>query len=84
MDIFTPRSDLDLSVNFNANTDDRYTRKEKISVIRKFSKVLYSHQSISLNRVFSDCMPMDLYEYTHPFLIRSIQGMEFAVGFYLL
>ena len=45
MDLFTPRGDLDLSVNFNANTDDRYTRKEKISVIRKFSKVLYSHQS---------------------------------------
>ncbi|KAG2633643.1 hypothetical protein PVAP13_2NG240500 [Panicum virgatum] len=44
MDLFTPRGDLDLSVNFNANTDDRYTRKEKISVIRKFSKVLYSHQ----------------------------------------
>jgi len=44
MDIFTSRSDLDLSVNFSANTDDRYTRKEKISVIRKFSKVLYSHQ----------------------------------------
>ena len=45
MDLFTPRGDLDLSVNFNANTDDRYTRKEKISVIRKFSKVLYFRQS---------------------------------------
>nr|CAB3452880.1 unnamed protein product [Digitaria exilis] len=44
MDLFTPYSDLDLSVNFSANTDDRYTRKEKISVIRKFSKVLYSQQ----------------------------------------
>ncbi|CAL5090336.1 unnamed protein product [Urochloa decumbens] len=44
MDLFTPRSDLDLSVNFSANTDDRYTRKNKISVIRKFSKVLYNHQ----------------------------------------
>ncbi|CAN6197781.1 unnamed protein product [Urochloa humidicola] len=44
MDLFTPCSDLDVSVNFSANTDDRYTRKNKISVIRKFSKVLYSHQ----------------------------------------
>ncbi|CAL5075461.1 unnamed protein product [Urochloa decumbens] len=44
MDLFTPRSDLDLSVNFSANIDDRYSRKNKISVIRKFSKVLYSHQ----------------------------------------
>nr|CAB3456579.1 unnamed protein product [Digitaria exilis] len=44
MDLFTPFSDLDLCVNFNANTDDRYTRKQKISVIRKFSKVLYSQQ----------------------------------------
>uniref|UniRef100_A0A0A9F9M2 Poly(A) RNA polymerase mitochondrial-like central palm domain-containing protein n=1 Tax=Arundo donax TaxID=35708 RepID=A0A0A9F9M2_ARUDO len=44
MDLFTPRSDLDLSVNFSDNTDDRYTRKKKISVIRKFAKVLYSHQ----------------------------------------
>lgn len=45
MDLFTPRSDLDLSVNFTANTDDQYARKKKISAIRKFTKVLYSHQS---------------------------------------
>lgn len=45
MDLFTSFSDLDLSVNFSANTDDHYTRKQKISVIRKFSKVLYSQQS---------------------------------------
>jgi len=45
MDLFTPHSDLDLSINFSANTDERYTRKQMISIIRKFSKVLYSHQS---------------------------------------
>ncbi|XP_066397151.1 protein HESO1-like [Miscanthus floridulus] len=44
MDLFTPHSDLDLSINFSANTDERYTRKQMISIIRKFSKVLYSHQ----------------------------------------
>ncbi|KAL6593054.1 hypothetical protein ACP70R_049140 [Stipagrostis hirtigluma subsp. patula] len=44
MDLFTPRSDLDLSVNFSDISADQYTRKKKISVIRKFSKVLYSHQ----------------------------------------
>ncbi|TVU10625.1 hypothetical protein EJB05_44169 [Eragrostis curvula] len=44
MDLFTPRSDLDLSINFSDNNDDRYTRKKKISAIRKFAKVLYSHQ----------------------------------------
>ncbi|CAM0953254.1 unnamed protein product [Alopecurus aequalis] len=44
MDLFTPKSDLDLSVNFSADTEDQCARKKKISVIRKFSKVLYSLQ----------------------------------------
>lgn len=50
MDLFTPLSDLDLSINFSANTDDQYTRKQKISIIRKLSKVLYSQQSKYLLR----------------------------------
>ncbi|KAG8048332.1 hypothetical protein GUJ93_ZPchr0008g11584 [Zizania palustris] len=44
MDLFTPKSDLDLSVNFNANFDNQFSRKDKISVIRKLAKVLQSHQ----------------------------------------
>ncbi|KAG8050241.1 hypothetical protein GUJ93_ZPchr0009g2002 [Zizania palustris] len=44
MDLFTPRSDLDLSVNFSADAEDQCARRKKISVIRKFAKVLYTHQ----------------------------------------
>ncbi|KAM0870555.1 hypothetical protein ACQ4PT_039931 [Festuca glaucescens] len=44
MDLFTPKSDLDLSVNFTADTDYQCPRNKKIKVIRKFSKVLYSLQ----------------------------------------
>ncbi|KAJ1289046.1 hypothetical protein BS78_02G135300 [Paspalum vaginatum] len=55
MDLFTPLSDLDLSVNFGANTSDEYTRKKQISVIRKFSKVLYSHQR---NGICSGVLPI--------------------------
>ncbi|XP_035816834.1 uncharacterized protein [Zea mays] len=44
MDLFTPHSDLDLSINFSANTDEQYTRKQMISIIKKFSKVLFSYQ----------------------------------------
>ncbi|XP_051189823.1 uncharacterized protein [Lolium perenne] len=44
MDLFTPKSDLDLSVNFSADTEDQCPRNKKIKVIRKFSKVLYSLQ----------------------------------------
>ncbi|EEC85097.1 hypothetical protein OsI_32469 [Oryza sativa Indica Group] len=55
MDLFTPRSDLDLSVNFTANTDDQYARKKKISAIRKFAKVLYSHQR---NGIFCGVLPV--------------------------
>ncbi|KAL5222339.1 hypothetical protein ABZP36_027052 [Zizania latifolia] len=44
MDLFTPKSDLDLSVNFNADFDNQFSRKDKISVIRKLAKVLQSHQ----------------------------------------
>jgi hypothetical protein len=45
MDLFTPESDLDLSVNFNTDTKDLYPRKDKINAIRKLTKILYSHQS---------------------------------------
>ncbi|KAK3129386.1 hypothetical protein QOZ80_6BG0478700 [Eleusine coracana subsp. coracana] len=55
MDLFTPFSDLDLSINFSDRTDDRYTRKEKISVLRKFAKVLYSHQR---DGIFSGVLPI--------------------------
>ncbi|XP_062195822.1 protein HESO1-like isoform X2 [Phragmites australis] len=44
MDLFTPKSDLDLSVNFNTDIKDQFTRKDKISAIRRLSKVLHSHQ----------------------------------------
>lgn len=44
MDLFTPHSDLDLSINFSANTYEQYTRKQMISIIKKFSKVLFSYQ----------------------------------------
>lgn len=44
MDLFTPESDLDLSVNFNTDTKDLYPRKDKINAIRKLTKTLYSHQ----------------------------------------
>jgi hypothetical protein len=45
MDLFTPESDLDLSVNFNTDTKDLYPRKDKINAIRKLTKKLYSYQS---------------------------------------
>lgn len=76
MDLFTPRSDLDVSVNFSADTEDQCARRKKISVIRKFAKVLYSHQSnysleqniFTYSLVF--CMSVDvffskLFAYTH-------------------
>ncbi|XP_006659702.1 protein HESO1-like [Oryza brachyantha] len=44
MDLFTPKSDLDLSINFNADFDSQFARKDKISVIRKLAKVLHAHQ----------------------------------------
>lgn len=44
MDLFTPKSDLDLSVNFNTDTNDQYPRRNKISAIRKLANVLFSHQ----------------------------------------
>ncbi|KAB8109602.1 hypothetical protein EE612_045918 [Oryza sativa] len=44
MDLFTSKSDLDLSVNFNADFHSQFARKDKISVIRNLAKVLYAHQ----------------------------------------
>ncbi|CAM0911609.1 unnamed protein product [Alopecurus aequalis] len=45
MDLFTAKSDLDLSVNFSSDMDGQFARKEQISAIRKFAKVLHTHQS---------------------------------------
>ncbi|XP_072967991.1 uncharacterized protein [Typha angustifolia] len=44
MDLFTARSDLDLSVNFDSNTSTEFPRDKKISVLRKFARVLYTHE----------------------------------------
>ncbi|KAL6858750.1 hypothetical protein ACP4OV_017752 [Aristida adscensionis] len=44
MDLFTPKSDLDLSLNFNTDVTDQFPRKDKISAIRRLAKVLYSYQ----------------------------------------
>ncbi|CAD6245611.1 unnamed protein product [Miscanthus lutarioriparius] len=44
MDLFTPKSDLDLSINFNTDTNDQYPRRNKISAFRKLANVLFSHQ----------------------------------------
>uniref|UniRef100_A0ACD5Y1N0 Uncharacterized protein n=1 Tax=Avena sativa TaxID=4498 RepID=A0ACD5Y1N0_AVESA len=45
MDLFTAKSDLDLSVNFSNDMDGQFARLEQISVIRKLTKVLRKHQS---------------------------------------
>ncbi|XP_078440013.1 protein HESO1-like [Wolffia australiana] len=44
MDMFTPQSDLDLSLNFSASGDSSFPRDQKISSLRKFSKILYAQQ----------------------------------------
>ncbi|CAA6662640.1 unnamed protein product [Spirodela intermedia] len=44
MDMFTPKSDLDLSLNFIADETSSFPRERKISALRKFAKVLYAHQ----------------------------------------
>uniref|UniRef100_A0ACD6ACY6 Uncharacterized protein n=1 Tax=Avena sativa TaxID=4498 RepID=A0ACD6ACY6_AVESA len=45
MDLFTAKSDLDLSVNFSNDMDGQFARMEQISVIRKLTKVLRKYQS---------------------------------------
>jgi hypothetical protein len=45
MDLFTAKSDLDLSVNFSNDMDGQFARFDQISVIRKLTKVLRKHQS---------------------------------------
>ncbi|KAM0831159.1 hypothetical protein ACQ4PT_065738 [Festuca glaucescens] len=45
MDLFTAKSDLDLSVNFSNDMDGKFARFDQISVIRKLAKVLRKHQS---------------------------------------
>ncbi|TVU50294.1 hypothetical protein EJB05_01660 [Eragrostis curvula] len=44
MDLFTAKSDLDLSVNFNNDINNQFPRKDKISAIRRLAKVLHDHQ----------------------------------------
>ncbi|KAL6992994.1 Nucleotidyltransferase [Sarracenia purpurea var. burkii] len=44
MDIFTAKSDLDLSVNFS-NKEDDFPREKKIKSLRKFSKKFYALKS---------------------------------------
>ncbi|KAL6660948.1 hypothetical protein ACP70R_000332 [Stipagrostis hirtigluma subsp. patula] len=44
MDLFTPTSDLDLSLNFNTDATDQFPRKEKISAIMRLAKNLRAHQ----------------------------------------
>ncbi|XAR73138.1 RNA uridylyltransferase [Bertholletia excelsa] len=43
MDIFSAKSDLDLSVNFSDNTVD-FPREKKIQALRKFAKKIYALQ----------------------------------------
>jgi hypothetical protein len=45
MDLFTAKSDLDLSVNFSTSVQTEFPRKDKISAIRRVAKVLHDHQS---------------------------------------
>ncbi|PKA53439.1 poly(A) RNA polymerase GLD2 [Apostasia shenzhenica] len=44
MDIFTAKSDLDLSINFNDDTSSHLSRQNIISTLRRFSKVLFRRQ----------------------------------------
>uniref|UniRef100_A0A1D1XX20 Terminal uridylyltransferase 7 n=1 Tax=Anthurium amnicola TaxID=1678845 RepID=A0A1D1XX20_9ARAE len=44
MDLFTAKSDLDLSLNFSAEETSSFSREKKISLLRKFAKILYVHQ----------------------------------------
>ncbi|CAM0911612.1 unnamed protein product [Alopecurus aequalis] len=55
MDLFTAKSDLDLSVNFSSDMDSQFGRKEKISAIWKFVKFLYKHRS---RKRFSGVLPI--------------------------
>jgi hypothetical protein len=83
MDLFTPHSDLDLSINFSANTDEQYTRKQMISIIKKFSKVLFSYQSKYFPRLFSDihCVAIDIYKYIKPIFSDPSREWNFLWGF---
>ncbi|KAL6644360.1 hypothetical protein ACP70R_015968 [Stipagrostis hirtigluma subsp. patula] len=47
MDLFTPKSDLDLSLNFNTDVTDQFPRKEKISAIMRLARNLRAHQNFS-------------------------------------
>ena len=44
MDIFTPKSDLDLSVNFNADETSSFPRKKKVSILRKLAQIFYAQE----------------------------------------
>ncbi|TVU49913.1 hypothetical protein EJB05_01255, partial [Eragrostis curvula] len=48
MDLFTAKSDLDLSISFNNNINNQFPRKDKISAIRKLAEVLHDHQNCEI------------------------------------
>lgn len=52
MDLFTAKSDLDLSVNFG-NKASEFSREKKIQRLRKFAKKLYALQRTILTYYFS-------------------------------
>ncbi|WVZ91668.1 hypothetical protein U9M48_037810 [Paspalum notatum var. saurae] len=58
MDLFTPKSDLDLSVNFNSDNNDQYPRGDKISAIKSLAKVLRSRQSFYGRKRFHGVSPI--------------------------
>ncbi|WVZ94790.1 hypothetical protein U9M48_040643 [Paspalum notatum var. saurae] len=45
MNLFTPKSDLDLSVNFKVDTKKTYPYQDKISALWSLAEVLHSEQS---------------------------------------
>uniref|UniRef100_A0A0E0EP18 Poly(A) RNA polymerase mitochondrial-like central palm domain-containing protein n=1 Tax=Oryza meridionalis TaxID=40149 RepID=A0A0E0EP18_9ORYZ len=49
MDLFTSKSDLDLSVNFNADFGSQFARKDKISVIRNLAKMKFWAKAHDVN-----------------------------------
>ncbi|KAJ1269658.1 hypothetical protein BS78_07G228700 [Paspalum vaginatum] len=58
MDLFTPKSDLDLSVNFNSDNNYQYPRGDKISAIKSLAKVLRSRQSFYGRKRFHGVSPI--------------------------
>lgn len=52
MDMFSPGSDLDLSINFGS-ADAECSREKKIQALKKFSKKLHALQSNMIDSSFS-------------------------------